>query len=347
VAGVPVILWLSLALGAECPSVSAASESARQLLVEEANIEGAEVRLLDAEAGLGCGTPLSATEVAWYWVVRGAVEVSTGQEVEGLARLHAARRVAPGVWEPTLGDVLREQWTNVGDGVDGAITAVPMISPVNVDGTEAALPASVAPGLHLVQVVADGEVRWGAEVFVPEGEVLTLDFADVTLPIVAAPVEVDTSPPAQRPVAAHLGVGAGLALGPPFDPGSEEIPGERNVKPLLPVEAGLMLVHEALRVRAAGRATLLLNGRYVYADDAGEAAWSRFTIGGHLAVIGGRTHGAGGLVGLALPGRLNVHGIYRYAPADWWSLEVRPGVNVLTGGRPVEGQLDAVWALSL
>lgn len=337
-AGSLLIAWLAAAWA--CEDVEQQLGWATEGLIE-ADADEARSALDLAESGLGCGAVASPATLARFFLLDGATAALGGDRAATQDAFAAARRIDASVWVDALGARLREQHqAATGSGETGRVDVEAVGWEVRWDGVVATFPADVPAGLHVVQVVGDGEVAFGRVVWLEPGEELVVS-SGLPPKQAAAPqdvVEVPARPSGGEPgpVALAFGVGVQGAFGDALS--GERAGGEAVTEPgtklTVPIDVGVVVTAGPLFVRPALGIAPLVGGKFLYATDDGAGA-SGLALLGELAV--GAAAGsveAGGLVGVAWPGRIAARGLVGL-PEVVGPLgpELRLGVDLGTAGR--------------
>ena len=163
---------LGVALAEDCPDASALSLEARQLLLQSKLEETVDL-LAEARAGLACGPPPEAADLAEFWMTDGAYRFfGGGDERNGSLEVQAAGRIAPEQWDPALGEELKVVFFSSGEVTDtGQIILLGDIPRgyelrLNAEPTEAT--ATVPAGYHHLGIVDRyGETRQDWMIAVP------------------------------------------------------------------------------------------------------------------------------------------------------------------------------------
>lgn len=215
------ILWLGLAphvARADCPSVDVWSARAEEDIVA-LRLAEARQALTQAEAGLSCGPPTSPGQLGRFWRAEGVLLTLEKRLGEASQSFEAARRVDPGVWTPAFGPELEKvaAAAPAASGPSSALRLDPWSTSYHayVDGRAVILPATVTPGLHVVQA-SRGSRATGANIEV--GKVLlAADGSDlvVSTPFPRDPGLVEAPPDRERGsrrVSLALAGGGGAAM---------------------------------------------------------------------------------------------------------------------------------------
>jgi hypothetical protein len=339
-----LLLSLSGAFAADCEAPAIAIEDALAKVLH-GDLVAARTAFWRAEADLKCGTPATPEVLARLWIVEGAIFTFEGDPVSAADSFAAAGRVSPDTWYDALGPDLRAAAlaaTAASPKAQGRLALDPPRGEpyvVWIDGTASPTPASVAEGMHVVQIGESGTVAIARTVYVGEGETVNIDhsLADRTPTVIVEPVVVE--PIVIEPVVVrddgdsgpygHLGVGGDLALGRPL--ATSDDAAEPGVKFGLPVEMGVGLTSGSLWARVVLSAAPLLGGHYLYASD-GTVNASRFALGGHAAAgVALDALDLGVSAGIAWPGRITARAIAGVGLGDLpLRVEARLGANLAT-----------------
>jgi hypothetical protein len=300
----------------------------------------ARARLDAAEADLACA-PVSAQALGRFWLVEAAYLASTG-DPDATLSLVAARRVAPDLWLPELGEPLKERWTAATpDAGAGSIAfdVPPAHRAVTLDGaawtwTGAPIPA----GLHAVQVAEGGTIRYGAVVYVGDGASTRLTTGLPDAPPPPIPVPRGRAPellPFVLATGASLSVGRSLTA----SSGSATLT-EPAAKLVVPIEASGGVAMGGGFVRAELGSGWLVGGPYLSAK--ADGTLHRTPLRFDAALGGGAALGdrwVGGAGGVQWPGRLTARAFAGTTLDDLgdselrgWA-EARAGVNAATARR--------------
>lgn len=200
---------------ADCPSVDTWTERVEQDIVSLRLDEAQEARA-QAEAGFACGAPATTAQIARFWRAEGVLFTVLKQPDDAAIAFEAARRVAPTAWTPVFGTELEKVFraTPAPTGSPSALKLQPWDTSYRawLDGAPATLPATVSPGLHLVQASRTGEDVETGKIFEASGG----DALTVSLPFPAAPAPLPQTAtvaagPSNHRRAALLFAGGGAA----------------------------------------------------------------------------------------------------------------------------------------
>ena len=114
-------------------------------------------------------------------MAHGALEYVSGKKDNALNAFSAASTLNPGMWVMAYGDRVRMVYENAAVGTSGNGTIALEPAPPGeltewVDGEPVEMPADVAAGLHLLQVVDDNETVFHKLVMVPEDSTETVEY---------------------------------------------------------------------------------------------------------------------------------------------------------------------------
>lgn len=336
-AGPLLIAWLAAAWA--CEDVEQQLGWATEGLIEA---DAAEARsALDlAEAGLGCGPVASRATLARFFLLDGAIAALEGDAEGTTAAFAAARRIDASVWVDALGSRLKAQHAAAtGTGETGVVDVEAPGWEAHWDGVPGVFPADVPAGLHVVQVVGDDGVAFGRVVWVAPGESLVVSSGLGPRAVAAPPAAAEVPPrpggDAPAPLAFAFGVGVQGAFG-------GELTGERDgdavsepaTKLTVPLDVGVVVRAGPLWLRPTVGIAPLLGGKFLYAAEAGAgasgfAALAELAAGGSAGAVD-----AGGLVGIAWPGRIAARALVGL-PGVVGPLgpELRLGADLGTAGR--------------
>ena len=342
------LLFAQLAVAADPPPCEgpALVLAQAQERLNEARFDQARNLLASAEGAFGCGEVADPALLAHQWLIEGALEYYDTRDADAASEAFAAaRRVAPDVWIPDLGAEVRAHWESVTQPEESGTLSVqgaPEGAVVALNGTVVTLPATAAAGLHLVQVgIDEQDIRYARIVYVPPSQSVSLGVsgADWTIAAPQAPLvevpEATVEPTQQEPggFGVHAALGAGVMLGQAIslESSTGEILTEPATKVVTPLELGATVRTDTLWIRAAAGASVLLGGQFVFLGNDGPEGWPAM-VQAHAG--GGSYLGnteLGGLLGIALPGRLSARGT---VSAPWTGtpvyIEVRAGANLTT-----------------
>jgi hypothetical protein len=184
--------------------------------VVEARFDGVRDLITQVEGALGCAPALAdRAHLGRLYRAQGAWLALSGAPEESALAWRSAWAVDPDGWTPAFGDALRA-------GRDAAVRAAPaagtgtiLVTPAPtefrtaVDGIEVSLPASTAPGFHLVQVLGPdgGPAQFARQILIiAPGEEVRVNTGPLTL--IVAVAEPAASPPlATAPAAVPASAG--------------------------------------------------------------------------------------------------------------------------------------------
>jgi hypothetical protein len=197
------LLLTSALAAAACPDPDELVTQATDAVLE-ARLDDAEASLTEAQQALGCGAVTSAELLGRFWLAEGAMLVFRGQDEDALASLAASARIAPNGWDARFGTrvgALFDQPAAAG-AHGGIVVTPPPGESLRIDGEAATSPASVAPGLHLVQVLStEHSVGFARVVKVPsDAEVSVASGIEAHQPTEAVVDRVDVVEPAPLPI---------------------------------------------------------------------------------------------------------------------------------------------------
>jgi hypothetical protein len=302
-----------------------------------------ETKLRALEGALSCG-PLAEVELlARMWLLEGAWYTRQGAPDQGADSFRAAARISAATWVSGYGSELRAAYESaIASSAAGSTTLV--VEPDifrwigAIDGEVTRFPATVAPGLHLVQVGAsESDVRFSRIVVAfPDSPVVVVTGLHEPTGTEVRPAPAPVAGPAPRkvvqhpPLALHAAVGASASFG--ADPEGDET----GAKLAIPLEAGVVWHPiNPLWTRVALTGGPLLTGAYPWTDG-DVATTSPSLLGAHAA--GGFAANQGGLgllAGWQWPGRAAIRGVlYGALPKVPIRVEARIGLNVPTAGTP-------------
>jgi hypothetical protein len=315
----------------------------------------AERALGSAEKALGCAAhPSDPQSLGRFWLVEGALLAATG-DPEASVSFAAARRVAPELWLPDLGETARRLWDGAApEGATGklALDLELFWREATVDG-EPWDGEPVPAGLHALQLQeADGRPCYGAMIYVGAGTVTNVTTG---LPPEAPPPEAPRPPrtgsPLDLALEAELATGASLVVGTSqvvtLPEGTLREPG---VKLVLPLMLSGRVRRGDLWAQLEGGVGWLVAGPYLSVNAEGEL--HRTSLRLDTALGGGADIGPidlGLLTGIQWPGRLSERLVASFdlpASADLLteeplSLGIRAGFNLATD-RPIEPGLEVL-----
>ncbi|MCA9488530.1 MAG: hypothetical protein KC621_01365 [Myxococcales bacterium] len=351
-------MWWMLgaaALAAEC-DVNTEVVSAYGALLGGDTAQAGDL-LGHAEDHLSCTTGLvDPQSLARFWLVEGALLLATGED-DPDPSFAAARRVAPDLWLPNLGDAARDRWSSATDeSGDGRLELDVDVTDgvVAVDGRAIALTEPVVPGLHAIQVAdARGRTLYGAVVYVGSGTVTTVTtnlpqdrFAPPAPAPAPTPVPAPTPAPrpagesAVRPVFTVL-TGASTSFGEALEAtdGGRTLT-EPGVKLVVPLELSAGVRAGAGWARLAAGGGWLVGGPWLSAKADGTLHTTPLRV--DVGLAGGFATGdlrLGAASGIAWPGRLSERLLAGLDLGGPLTAELRAGVNVATE-RPIEPAVE-------
>jgi hypothetical protein len=308
----------------------------------------AERGLGSAEQALGCAAQPSGTQsLGRFWLVEGALLAAEGDPGASMS-FAAARRVAPELWLPDLGEPARRLWETATPESDTGQLALDLElhqRKASLDG-QPWTGEPVSAGLHALQLQdPDGTPCFGAMIYVGAGTV-----TNVTTDL---PAEAPPPPPALPSVrlfelSAELSTGASLAVGPQLRvshaDGELREPGVKLVFPVL--VSGRVRQKELWGQLETGFGWLVA-GPYLSVKANGELHRTPFRF--DIALGGGTRVGPfdlGAMTGIQWPGRLSERLVASMALPSALSLGARAGFNVATD-RPIEPGLEILVSARL
>lgn len=197
--------WLGAAVAAPptCPDREEALQRYEHAVVWDGP-DAAEEASERVQAALACGPVASPEEVARLWWAEAALLRALGNEAGAAEATAAARRMHDGPPPAIYGEALHEGGGEV-EGGDGVLRVFPVPKGhlVAVDGEVQALPVTVAPGPHLVQIGrSPRRVHWATVVTLqPELELMVETHLPAKMPRQRQP----------RPMLTGVGIGIGAA----------------------------------------------------------------------------------------------------------------------------------------
>lgn len=333
-----MIPLLTAVAHAACPSPSTALDDAFSGL-ETLDLERVAARLEEVEQAWGCGPVATRDELARFWLATGVHRVYVAQLEEAGDALAAARRLDGALRVDAWGEDVRAAWSAAG-AVSGAgsvqtASSIDRREVVYLDGEPGALPATLAPGYHVVQVVRFGTAVWADAFFLAPDVSLTLE---VTRPP-AAELPRLWSGTFAATVGTDLARGSARAIVSDGETWTQDA-----TRFGVPVELGWQFATARVWVRPAAWIAPQIGTPYLYA---GEEEPIRFPLAFGAGVEGGVVLGAGragALAQLGFPGQVRLRGVGAVPLPGGLEIEARLGANIVTEGplEPAAG-LGLVW----
>jgi hypothetical protein len=347
--GVPLLtaVWM---LGAPawgetpCPDLSAALDATERSLTDDDRFR-ARTSMDEVERAFGCGEVPQSHQIARYWAADGALAWLAGERSAAEDAFLAISDLGGVPHSAVLPADARAAYEALPRAlpIDGTLSFEPYLGDhrVWIDGRPAAEPFSVPEGFHLIQVGrARSDVRFGRVLLVIGGgtTVVATGLQPARIGLESESTVALTTGSGPDPITVHatLDLGLAAAFGKAIQAGPIEEPA---TKLMLPAELGLRIRWGGGWAELGGGAAPLVQGQYAFQTDHGpEGTGAR--VGGHIA--GGATAAswkggalsAGGLAGLAFPGRLPLAALVRLDQRDLGlGGQLRLGVDLATDGR--------------
>ncbi len=217
---------MAAAAWADCPSPTAHVDAAQQAVLE-ARLDDAASQLAAAEGAFGCDMAASPEVLARMWIAEGAMLVFEGDPDAAAESFAGAKRVSADTWVDDYGSKLKAAWQAAPELAGGGTVTLEPAAHAEIgflNGKLTPFPSEVQSGLHLVQVIPDGQAQFATVVYVGDGDVLNVptglpaDLAPLAVVADISPQPLPTDPPPARgsatPVFLIAGAGVGvLALG--------------------------------------------------------------------------------------------------------------------------------------